>query len=249
MCLEYLSQCGYLLRAVKHDFLDGIIFYNDDSQALRRQRCAGDAAIPRSPQIGFNGYLFELGHGWWWGEVSRGGRERSPGQGKELGQDQPVRWQACRIGAAAGPADFCPQLVAVLPQINYLPPKATPVEDTAGGVLAVVGGANSGADGDSSHGERCGGGIVCGECRLLGRLPAGQGLEPRRRRLPPDAHIMHPPPVCWPRLATLCNNSAVGLLAAAMMLESKWAGQVGQRARRLSQMMATGKDPAELLRA
>jgi lysozyme len=34
--------------------------------------------------------------------------------------------------------------------------------------------------------------------------------------------------------------------AAAMMLESRWAGQVGQRARRLSQMMATGKDPAEL---
>jgi len=36
--------------------------------------------------------------------------------------------------------------------------------------------------------------------------------------------------------------------AATMMLESQWAGQVGQRARRLSQMMATGKDPAELLR-
>jgi lysozyme len=37
--------------------------------------------------------------------------------------------------------------------------------------------------------------------------------------------------------------------AAGMMLESKWAGQVGQRAQRLSQMMATGKDPAELRRA
>jgi lysozyme len=37
--------------------------------------------------------------------------------------------------------------------------------------------------------------------------------------------------------------------AAAMMLESRWAGQVGQRAQRLSQMMATGQDPAELRRA
>jgi lysozyme len=37
--------------------------------------------------------------------------------------------------------------------------------------------------------------------------------------------------------------------AAAMMLESRWAGQVGQRAQRLSQMMATGRDPAELRRA
>jgi lysozyme len=37
--------------------------------------------------------------------------------------------------------------------------------------------------------------------------------------------------------------------AAAMMLESRWAGQVGQRAQRLSQMMATGKDPAEPRRA
>lgn len=37
--------------------------------------------------------------------------------------------------------------------------------------------------------------------------------------------------------------------AAGMMLQSKWAGQVGQRAQRLSQMMATGKDPAELRRA
>lgn len=34
--------------------------------------------------------------------------------------------------------------------------------------------------------------------------------------------------------------------AAAMMLDSKWAGQVGQRAERLSRMMATGKDPREL---
>ncbi len=34
--------------------------------------------------------------------------------------------------------------------------------------------------------------------------------------------------------------------AAAMMLDSKWARQVGQRAERLSRMMATGKDPREL---
>jgi lysozyme len=34
--------------------------------------------------------------------------------------------------------------------------------------------------------------------------------------------------------------------AAAMMLDSRWAGQVGQRAERLSRMMATGKDPREL---
>jgi lysozyme len=35
--------------------------------------------------------------------------------------------------------------------------------------------------------------------------------------------------------------------AAVMMLDSRWAGQVGQRAKRLSQMMATGQDPRELL--
>lgn len=34
--------------------------------------------------------------------------------------------------------------------------------------------------------------------------------------------------------------------AAAMMLDSRWARQVGQRAERLSRMMATGKDPREL---
>lgn len=34
--------------------------------------------------------------------------------------------------------------------------------------------------------------------------------------------------------------------AAGMMLESKWAKQVGQRAERLSRMMFTGKDPREL---
>lgn len=36
--------------------------------------------------------------------------------------------------------------------------------------------------------------------------------------------------------------------AAAMMLDSRWARQVGQRAERLSRMMATGKDPRELWR-
>jgi len=35
--------------------------------------------------------------------------------------------------------------------------------------------------------------------------------------------------------------------AAAMMLESRWAGQVGERAQRLSRMMATGQNPRELL--
>jgi lysozyme len=34
--------------------------------------------------------------------------------------------------------------------------------------------------------------------------------------------------------------------AATMMLDSKWTRQVGQRAERLSRMMATGKDPREL---
>ncbi len=34
--------------------------------------------------------------------------------------------------------------------------------------------------------------------------------------------------------------------AAAMMLDSRWASQVGQRAERLSRMMATGKEPPEL---
>ena len=34
--------------------------------------------------------------------------------------------------------------------------------------------------------------------------------------------------------------------AATMMLDSKWAKQVGQRAERLSRMMATGMEPREL---
>ena len=34
--------------------------------------------------------------------------------------------------------------------------------------------------------------------------------------------------------------------AATMMLDSRWARQVGGRAERLSRMMATGKDPREL---
>jgi lysozyme len=34
--------------------------------------------------------------------------------------------------------------------------------------------------------------------------------------------------------------------AAGMMLESRWARQVGQRAQRLSQMMRDGKEPPEL---
>ena len=34
--------------------------------------------------------------------------------------------------------------------------------------------------------------------------------------------------------------------AATMMLDSRWAGQVGQRAERLAHMMVTGKDPREL---
>lgn len=34
--------------------------------------------------------------------------------------------------------------------------------------------------------------------------------------------------------------------AATMMLDSKWAKQVGQRAERLARMMATGRDPREL---
>ncbi len=35
--------------------------------------------------------------------------------------------------------------------------------------------------------------------------------------------------------------------AAAMMLDSRWATQVGQRAKRLSRMMATGHIPPELI--
>jgi lysozyme len=34
--------------------------------------------------------------------------------------------------------------------------------------------------------------------------------------------------------------------AAAMMLQSRWASQVGERAKRLARMMETGQDPREL---
>jgi hypothetical protein len=40
------------------------------------------------------------------------------------------------------------------------------------------------------HGAWCG--VVCGEGRRSGRLPAGQGLEPRRGISPPDAHTVAP---------------------------------------------------------
>lgn len=45
-------------------------------------------------------------------------------------------------------------------------------------------------------------------------------------------------------LATMQSGSYQD--AARMMLDSKWAGQVGQRAERLSRMMATGLEPREL---
>jgi lysozyme len=35
--------------------------------------------------------------------------------------------------------------------------------------------------------------------------------------------------------------------AAGMMLQSRWASQVGERAQRLARMMLTGQDPQELL--
>ena len=89
--------------------------------------------------------------------------------------------------------------------------------------------------------------IAAEERELLRALPWVATLDEVRQRV---------------LLDTAFNMGIVGLLgfkrtlatiqagdyqaAATMMLDSRWAKQVGQRAERLSRMMATGKDPREL---
>ena len=89
--------------------------------------------------------------------------------------------------------------------------------------------------------------IAAEERELLRALPWVAGIDEVRQRVLLDMSF---------------NLGIVGLLgfkntlatiqagdyqrAAAMMLDSRWAKQVGARAERLSRMMATGKDPREL---
>lgn len=90
--------------------------------------------------------------------------------------------------------------------------------------------------------------IAAVDAELVRRLPWVTQLDPVRRRV----------------LIDMAFNLGMGGLmefrrtlaavaegryqhAAGMMLESRWASQVGERAQRLARMMLTGKDPQELL--
>lgn len=85
------------------------------------------------------------------------------------------------------------------------------------------------------------------ETELFRALPWAAGLDEVRQRVLLDMAFN----MGMAGLLTFKNTLATIKAgdfekAAAMMLESKWAKQVGQRAERLSRMMFTGKDPREL---
>jgi lysozyme len=85
------------------------------------------------------------------------------------------------------------------------------------------------------------------ETDLLRALPWAARLDEVRQRVLVDMAFNLGMPGLLEFRRTLATIKAGQYhSAAAMMLESKWAGQVGQRARRLSQMMASGQEPAEL---
>jgi lysozyme len=87
------------------------------------------------------------------------------------------------------------------------------------------------------------------ECRgwLALHLPWFNGLSDVRKAILLDMRFNLGPT----RFATFKNTLALVSVgryhdAAAQMLQSKWAGQVGKRALRLSEMMKTGEWPTEL---
>jgi lysozyme len=85
------------------------------------------------------------------------------------------------------------------------------------------------------------------EAELLRALPWAAQLDEVRQRVLVDMTFNLGLPGLLEFRRTLATIQAGQYQqAAAMMLQSKWAGQVGQRARRLSQMMASGQEPAEL---
>jgi lysozyme len=85
------------------------------------------------------------------------------------------------------------------------------------------------------------------EAELLRALPWASQLDEVRQRVLLDMAFNLGLPGLLEFRRTLATIQAGRYQqAAAMMLESKWAAQVGQRARRLSQMMVSGQEPAEL---
>jgi lysozyme len=85
------------------------------------------------------------------------------------------------------------------------------------------------------------------ETELLRALPWASQLDEVRQRVLLDMAFNLGLPGLLEFRRTLATIQAGRYQqAAAMMLDSKWAAQVGQRARRLSQMMVSGQEPAEL---
>jgi lysozyme len=85
------------------------------------------------------------------------------------------------------------------------------------------------------------------ERALLRELPWVSGLDEVRQRVLLDmAFNLGIQGLLKFRLTLSAIQAGQYERAASMMLDSLWAKQVGQRAERLSRMMATGKDPREL---
>jgi lysozyme len=85
------------------------------------------------------------------------------------------------------------------------------------------------------------------ERALLRELPWVSGLDEVRQRVLLDmAFNLGIQGLLKFRLTLAAIQAGQYERAASMMLDSLWAKQVGQRAERLSRMMATGKDPREL---
>lgn len=90
--------------------------------------------------------------------------------------------------------------------------------------------------------------IATEERALFEALPWASGLDEVRQRVLLDmAFNMGIATLLEFKLTLGAIQAGQYERAASMMLDSRWAKQVGQRADRLSRMMATGKDPRELL--
>ncbi len=99
----------------------------------------------------------------------------------------------------------------------------------------------------------------CGDCRLLGRLPASQRLEPRRRRLPPDEPTINPltpsrqsivtnrnNPTPFPQIAGIGRDTpgAAGCPSSAFPSSRDAAGTDGNREPKAHNLKVAGSNPA-----
>jgi lysozyme len=86
------------------------------------------------------------------------------------------------------------------------------------------------------------------EDRLTREIPWMVGLDPIRQRVLIDMafNLGVPGLLKFKRTLAAIRGKEYDR-AAGMMLDSRWATQVGQRAKRLSHMMATGHIPPELI--